>query len=50
VQNNFIESRAWHQGYGPGAYLNLFNKLLVTAGYGFSNESKRISLDLGFRF
>jgi hypothetical protein len=50
VQNNFVENRDWHHGYGPGVYLNLFNKLLVTAGYGISKESKRISFDFGFRF
>jgi hypothetical protein len=50
VNNNFVESKQWHQGYGPGIYLNLYKKLLVTAGYGFSKEGRRLSFDFGFRF
>ncbi|HEX7365593.1 MAG TPA: metallophosphoesterase [Pelobium sp.] len=50
VQNTFADSKKWHQGYGPGIWLNLYNKILLTAGYGFSNESKLISFDLGYRF
>ncbi|MBK0384175.1 metallophosphoesterase [Pedobacter sp. SD-b] len=50
VRNNFAESRDWHQGFGPGLYINFYNKLLVSAGYGFSRESKLISFDFGFRF
>ncbi|RKD17192.1 hypothetical protein BCY91_03365 [Pelobium manganitolerans] len=50
VNNSFPESKTWHQGYGPGLWINLYNKFLVTAGYGFSKESKLISVDLGFRF
>ncbi|OAQ41879.1 hypothetical protein A5893_01815 [Pedobacter psychrophilus] len=49
VQNNFVENRNWHQGFGPGIYLNLFNKLLLTTGYGFTRESKLISFNFGFR-
>ncbi|MBC7654001.1 MAG: hypothetical protein H7098_05930, partial [Oligoflexus sp.] len=50
VNNNFVENKQWHQGYGPGIYLNLYKKLLVTAGYGFSKEGRRLSFDFGFRF
>ncbi len=50
VSNGFAESRQWHQAYGPGIWLNLYNKFLVTTGYGFSNESRLISVDFGFRF
>jgi hypothetical protein len=50
VSNSFTESNKWHQGYGPGIWINLYNKLLVTAGYGFSNESRLISFDFGYRF
>ncbi len=50
VSNSFSESNTWHQGYGPGVWINFYNKFLVTAGYGFSNESRLISFDLGYRF
>lgn len=50
VTNNFTDSNKWHQGYGPGIWLNLYNKFLLTAGYGFSEESRLISFDIGFRF
>ncbi|WP_017257350.1 metallophosphoesterase [Pedobacter arcticus] len=50
VGNSFADSKKWHQGYGPGVWINLYNKFLVTAGYGFSKESRLISFDVGYRF
>lgn len=50
VTNKFSDSNQWHQGYGPGIWINLYNKILATAGYGFSKESRLISFNLGYRF
>ncbi len=50
VTNTFADSNQWHQGYGPGIWINLYNKFLISAGYGFSRESKLISFDFGLRF
>lgn len=50
VTNSFADSNNWHQGYGPGIWINLYNKFLVSAGYGFSNESRLISFNIGYRF
>ncbi|MFC5282982.1 metallophosphoesterase [Pedobacter alpinus] len=50
VRNSFADSKKWHQGYGPGIWLNLYNSFLVSAGYGFSSESKLISFNVGYRF
>jgi hemolysin activation/secretion protein len=50
VQNSSTESNIWHQGYGPGIWLNLYNNLMVTVGYGISDESNLFSLNVGFNF
>jgi hemolysin activation/secretion protein len=50
VQNSSNESNIWHQGYGPGIWLNLYNNLMVSVGYGISDESNLFSLNVGFNF
>ena len=50
VYSNQPESRKWHKGYGPGIYLNLYNKLLISSGYGFSTEGKYLTLKSGLSF
>lgn len=50
VKNDSQENKYWHKGYGPGVYLNLYNKLLITSDFGISKESRLISINLGFRF
>lgn len=44
------ESNGWHQAYGPGIWLNFFNKFLVSSSYGMSNEGNYISLKGGLNF
>jgi hemolysin activation/secretion protein len=50
VTNSFADANNWHQGYGPGIWINFYNKILVTTGYGFSKESHLISFNFGYRF
>ncbi|TKB98748.1 metallophosphoesterase [Pedobacter cryophilus] len=50
VSSNIAENNNWHQGYGPGIWVNLYNKALLSLGYGFSKEGKVISFSTGFRF
>lgn len=50
VSSSAIESNKWHQGYGPGIWLNLFDHILLTLGYGISKEDKVLTFKTGFRF
>jgi hypothetical protein len=44
------ESNKWHNGYGPGLWVNLYNKLMVTGSYGMSKEGNYITVRSGFYF
>ena len=44
------EKGTWHTGYGPGVWINFYNKFLVSAGYGMSKEGGYFSLNTGFAF
>ena len=44
------ESKTWHQGYGPGLWINLYNKFMLSGSYGMSKEGKYITLKSGFYF
>jgi hypothetical protein len=50
VTSSVPEGNEWHSGYGPGIWLNLFDNILLTVGYGISKEDKVISFKTGFRF
>lgn len=50
VKSNRPEDNNWHQGYGPGLWINFYDKVLLTLGYGFSKESRLFSFNTGFRF
>ncbi len=50
VKSDFPEEKDWHQGYGPGFWVNFYDKFLLTLGYGFSKESKLIDFNFGFKF
>lgn len=43
-------SRVWHQGYGGGVWVHLFDSVLVAATYGISTEDQLFNLNLGFLF
>lgn len=43
-------SDTWHQGYGLGGWLELFQATVITATADFSDEDRLFSLRLGFLF
>ena len=43
-------SNTWHTGYGVGAFLSLFNRVIVSGAYGISKEDKVPSVYIGFFF
>ncbi|MDB5012539.1 MAG: metallophosphoesterase, partial [Daejeonella sp.] len=44
------EGKDWHNGYGPGLWVNLYNKFMVTGSYGLSKEGNYITVKSGFYF
>ena len=43
-------STTWHTGYGVGAFLSLFNRIIISGAYGISKEDKVPSVYIGFFF
>ena len=43
-------SNTWHSGYGAGAFVSLFNKIVASGTYGISKEDRVISFYVGFYF
>lgn len=43
-------SKEWHTAYGPGIGINIYDLLLVSLYYGFSEEEGRITVKTGFFF
>jgi len=43
-------SNTWHTAYGIGAFLSLFNKIVVSGAYGISKEDRVTSVYFGFYF
>ena len=43
-------SRTWHQGYGGGLWVSVFDQLLINNTVGFSEENTTFSLNFGFLF
>lgn len=50
VYSDLPDSSKWHKGYGPGVWLNIYNKILVSSGYGFSKEGHYLTLKSGLTF
>jgi len=50
VYSDGPETSEWHKGYGPGVWLNLYNKMLISGGYGFSKEGRYLTLKGGLSF
>ncbi|WP_207427691.1 metallophosphoesterase [Pedobacter sp. SYSU D00535] len=50
VYSSAAENNIWHTGYGPGVWLNLYNKFLFSVGYGISKEGNYFSINTGFAF
>ncbi|HEX2629242.1 MAG TPA: BamA/TamA family outer membrane protein, partial [Chitinophagaceae bacterium] len=44
------ESKEWHYGYGGGVWLMPFNKIVLSATYGISEEDKLVIVSAGFLF
>ena len=44
------KSDQWHLGYGGGIFVAPFNKILLNASYGISEEDKVLHLRIGFLF
>jgi hypothetical protein len=44
------DSDTWHAGYGGGAFLSLFNKVILSLSYGISKEDKVTHAYFGFYF
>lgn len=43
-------SNTWHSAYGAGAFVSLFNKVILSGAYGISKEDDVISMYIGFYF
>jgi len=43
-------SNVWHQGYGPGIYIQMFNRLAFTGTYGFGSSNSFLNIQFGFLF
>ncbi|HEX6845416.1 MAG TPA: BamA/TamA family outer membrane protein [Chitinophagaceae bacterium] len=43
-------SNTWHSAYGAGAFISLFNKIILSGSYGISKEDNVISVYFGFYF
>lgn len=50
VYSDNPEADTWHYGYGPGIWMNFYNKIILSSGYGISNEGKVITLKAGLSF
>jgi len=50
VFSDNAELNTWHTGYGPGVWVNFYNKFLVSVGYGRSKENGYFSINSGFAF
>lgn len=44
------ELSTWHKAYGPGVWINFYNKFMLSTSYGMSKEGNYISLKTGMRF
>jgi len=43
-------SNTWHQGYGGGLWISVFDQLLINNSIGFSEEETTFALEFGFLF
>ena len=50
VYSDNPEKGTWHTGYGPGIWVNFYNKFLVSSGYGISKEGQYFTITSGFAF
>jgi outer membrane protein assembly factor BamA len=50
TESDEIPGRIWHQGYGGGLWVSLFDALVVSGTLGFSKEEESFNLRLGFLY
>jgi hypothetical protein len=50
VYSDNPENSTWHKAYGPGIWVNLYNKFLLSSSYGISKEGNYITLKSGMTF
>jgi len=50
VWADYEKSTLWHKGYGPGMFLQIYNRAVLTVSYGFSDTSGFLNIRLGFLF
>lgn len=50
VWRDYEVSQKWHTGYGPGAWINLYNLFLLSGSVGFSEEGRFVTISSGFFF
>jgi hypothetical protein len=50
VWANGEKSELWHSGYGPGLWIQVYNKAAITATYGLTPASRFLNLQVGFLF
>ncbi|HEY0669154.1 MAG TPA: metallophosphoesterase [Sphingobacteriaceae bacterium] len=50
VFSDIPEAKTWHHGYGPGIWINFYNKIIISSGYGMSKEDRVITLKAGLSF
>ncbi|MXV53197.1 BamA/TamA family outer membrane protein [Pedobacter sp. HMF7647] len=50
VYSSVSETDKWHTGYGPGIWVNLFNKIIFSGGYGFSEDGHLFTVKSGMSF
>ncbi len=43
-------SNIWHQGYGGGAWTNLFDMIVISGWAGFSEDDRTFTLKFGFQY
>ncbi|NEU09863.1 BamA/TamA family outer membrane protein [Flavihumibacter sp. R14] len=50
VYSDNPEESTWHKGYGPGLWINLYNKFLLSSSFGMSKEGNYLTLKSGMTF
>ncbi|MFQ5571465.1 MAG: BamA/TamA family outer membrane protein, partial [Rhodothermales bacterium] len=43
-------SKVWHQGYGGGVWIDMFNMFVLTGTAGFSEDDRTFTMKLGFQY
>ncbi|MFL5727959.1 MAG: hypothetical protein ACJ75J_00615 [Cytophagaceae bacterium] len=44
------DSHIWHVAYGPGIYLQIYNRMVLTGTYGLGAQNQYLNIQFGFLF